>query len=397
MSLPTRTMSPGSRADTTFFRVRVRDTAVQAISEDLAILVSLDQASAGMHEGEVLQSGLIIFNSDVESGATANRRYFPVPLNKIAEEKAGSKIAANTVALGAVLGLLGYNFQTLQSLLEEFFGKTAAVGNIAAARAGYDYAQGHLEQGFAYRLGGLSSQARMLLTGNDAIALGAAAADCKFMAAYPMTPSTSIMEYLAERADRLGMVVMQPEDEISAVNMIMGASFAGVRSMTATSGSGFCLMVEGLGLAGITETPIVIVNSQRPGPAVGLPTRTEQGDLLFAVHAHHGDFPRAVLAPATVEEAFWMTIKAFNLADQYQIPVIMLNDHYLASSYNSVDPFDLSKVSLDRGLLYDIHRDGVPYRRHKITESGTIAARLSPAIPTRWWSRIRTNTMKPGT
>ena len=132
-------------------------------------------------------------------------------------------------------------------------------------------------------------------------------------------------------------MVVQPEDEIAAINMVIGAGYAGVRAMTATSGSGFCLMVEGLGLAGMTETPIVVVEGQRPGPAIGLPTRTEQGDLEFVLHAHHGDFPRAVLAPATVEDAFWLTIKAFNLAEKYQLPVIILTDHYLASSYATVE------------------------------------------------------------
>jgi 2-oxoglutarate ferredoxin oxidoreductase subunit alpha len=187
------------------------------------------------------------------------------------------------------------------------------------------------------------------------------------------------MEYMAQRGEKLGIVVVQPEDEIAAVNMIIGSSFAGVRSMTTTSGSGFCLMVEGLGMAGISETPIVIVNSQRPGPAVGLPTRTEQGDLLFAIHTHHGDFPRAVLAPASVEDAFWETVKAFNLADKYQIPVIILSDQYLSSSYKTVEKFDLDKVTIDRGLIYSaVNKSGsVEYRRHLITESG-ISPRAFP-------------------
>ncbi len=215
----------------------------------------------------------------------------------------------------------------------------------------------------------------MLITGNEAIALGAIAAGCKFMAAYPMTPATSIMEYMASKAKDFDLVVVQPEDEIAAINMIIGAAFAGVRAMTATSGSGFALMVEGLGLAGITETPIVAVVAQRPAPAVGLPTRTEQGDLQFVLTAAPGEFPRAILAPATVEDAFWLTVKAFNIADKYQLPVLLLTDQHLASSYTTVERFDASKVTIDRGLLFSGGESG--YRRHAITQSG-ISPRAFP-------------------
>jgi len=172
-----------------------------------------------------------------------------------------------------------------------------------------------------------------------------------------MTPASSIMEYMAAKSKDFDLVMVHVEDEIAAVNMAIGAAYAGVRAMTATSGSGLCLMVEGIGLAGITETPVVIIDAQRPGPAVGLPTRTEQGDLLFVLHAHHGDFPRAVLAPATIDDAFWLTVKAFNLAEKYQLPVIILTDQHLASSYATVDPFDLSQVTIDRGLLFSEKKD----------------------------------------
>jgi 2-oxoglutarate ferredoxin oxidoreductase subunit alpha len=198
------------------------------------------------------------------------------------------------------------------------------------------------------------------------------------MAAYPMTPVSSIMEYLAAKSKEFDLVMVHAEDEIAALNMAIGAAYAGVRAMTATSGSGFCLMVEGLGLAGITETPVVIVEGQRPGPAVGLPTRTEQGDLQFVLHAHHGDFPRSVLAPATIEDAFWVTVKAFNLAEKYQLPVLILTDQHLASSYATVDRFDLSRVTIDRGLLFSGNEaEQLEYKRHKITESG-ISPRAFP-------------------
>jgi 2-oxoglutarate ferredoxin oxidoreductase subunit alpha len=178
----------------------------------------------------------------------------------------------------------------------------------------------------------------------------------------------------------LELVMVHAEDEIAAINMAIGAAYAGVRAMTATSGSGLCLMVEGIGLAGITETPIVIIDAQRPGPAVGLPTRTEQGDLQFVLHAHHGDFPRAVLAPATIEDAFWVTVRAFNWAEKYQLPVIILTDQHLASSYSTVNQLDLSQVTIDRGMLFlEKEDDPLEYMRHRVTKSG-ISPRAFPGL-----------------
>ncbi|MDD5081868.1 MAG: 2-oxoacid:acceptor oxidoreductase subunit alpha, partial [Dehalococcoidales bacterium] len=247
-----------------------------------------------------------------------------------------------------------------------------------AAKAGYEYARQNFKGDFGHHLESIGGDKRMLLNGTDAIASGAIAAGCRFMAAYPMTPTTPILEYMAGRANDFGLAVIQPEDEIAAINMTIGAAYVGARAMTATSGSGFCLMVEGLGLAGITETPIVIVDGQRPGPAVGLPTRTEQGDLEFVIHAHHGDFPRAVLAPATMDDAFWLTVKAFNLAERYQTPVILLIDHYLATSYATVNPFNLALVNIDRGVLYtEKTEDPSEYKRHRITRTG-ISPRAFP-------------------
>ncbi|MFP3880228.1 MAG: 2-oxoacid:acceptor oxidoreductase subunit alpha, partial [Dehalococcoidia bacterium] len=264
--------------------------------------------------------------------------------------------------------------------MEEHFGEgEVADNNVAAAKAGYDHARAKHKGDFV-KIGPISDARRMLLTGNEAISLGAIAAGCKFMAAYPMTPASAIMEYLAAKSENVGLVMLHAEDEIAAVNTAIGAAYAGVRSITATSGSGLCLMVEGIGLAGITEIPVVIVDGQRPGPAVGLPTRTEQGDLQFVLHAHHGDFPRAVLAPTTIEDSFWVTVRAFNLAEKYQLPVIILTDQHLASSYATVDPFDLSQVTIDRGLLWsDKEADPSRYKRHEVTLSG-ISPRAFPGL-----------------
>ncbi len=360
-----------------FYRVRVKDSGVGAIAEQIDVLIALNKQSIDLHRRELAPDGILIFDGESMKDVTADKKLFSVPLDRLAEESAGHKIMANAVALGATLGLVRYDFETVGNILRVHFG-AGEIGesNVKAARAGYDYVQQNFKGDFNQILKLIGGVKRMLLNGNEAMALGAIAAGCKFMAAYPMTPTSSIMEYLAAKAKDFGLVVVQPEDEIAAINMIIGAGYAGVRAMTATSGGGFCLMVEGLGLAGMTETPIVVVEGQRVGPAIGLPTRTEQGDLEFILHSAHGEFPRAVLAPATVEDAFWLTIKAFNLAERYQLPVIVLTDQYLASSYATVDKFDLSGVNIDRGLFFSEKEPG-EYKRHLITDSG-ISPRAFP-------------------
>lgn len=362
-----------------FFRVRASDGEVGTFSEVLDILVAFNSESIELHQKELAGKGVVVFNGDKIKDIEVRDNFFTVPMEQLAEESAKNKLMSNTVALGVVLGLAGYDLKILDGVLLKHFGAgDAGKANVAAAKSGYEYARSNFKGSFGQALVPVGESRKMLLTGNEAIALGAIAAGCKFVSAYPMTPATSILEYMAGKADDLGMVVVQPEDEISAVNMTIGASYAGVRAMTATSGSGFCLMAEGLGLAGMTETPLVVVNAQRPGPAIGLPTRTEQGDLQFILHAHHGDFPRAVLAPGTVTEAFWLTVKAFNLAEKYQLPVIILTDEHLASSYATIDRFDLSKVNIDRGLLFSAEEGGKPeYKRYRMTASG-ISPRAFP-------------------
>jgi 2-oxoglutarate ferredoxin oxidoreductase subunit alpha len=364
-----------------FFRVRVSDDKVDAIAEEVDIMIALNMDSIELHQPEVVTKGIIIFDGEKIKGVSGNNgSLLSIPLEKLAEEKAGDKLMINTVALGAALSLVNYDLNTLNEILVDRFGK-GKVGdrNIAAAKAGYDYVQSEHKGNFR-RIKPLSEAKRMLLTGNEAISLGAIAAGCKFMAAYPMTPASSIMEYMAAKSRAMDLVMVHAEDEIAAINMAIGAAYAGVRAMTATSGSGLCLMVEGIGLAGITETPVVIIDGQRPGPAVGLPTRTEQGDLQFVLHAHHGDFPRAVLAPATIEDAFWATVNAFNWAEKYQLPVIILTDQHLASSHATVDPLDLSQVTVDRGMLFSEKEDDpLEYMRHRVTKSG-ISPRAFPGL-----------------
>jgi 2-oxoglutarate ferredoxin oxidoreductase subunit alpha len=216
------------------------------------------------------------------------------------------------------------------------------------------------------------------MNGNQAIAMGALSAGLKFCSFYPMTPATSIVLNLTAQARRMGLVVEQAEDEIAAINMAIGASFAGVPSMTATSGGGFALMTEGVSLAGMSETPVLIVVAQRPGPATGLPTRTEQADLELVLYAGHGEFPRAIFTPGTVEECFWLTRKSFEVAAKFQGPVFLLTDQFLADSSRAVTPFDLDNLEpIDPGLETDA--SSLPYSRYAMTPSG-VSPRLPPGM-----------------
>jgi len=365
-----------------FYRVRAADWEVMAFSEPLDVLVAIDQNTFDLHHREVKEDGVIIFDSDKLKPKGSKHNLLGIPLEKLAEEKARNKVMANSVAAGAAVSVGGYDFALLAQVLKDQFGgkKEVAEANVRAARAGYDAAVAQNPKAVRTPIKPVTKGRKMmLLNANEALALGAMAAGLKFIAAYPMTPTSSIMEYIADKGRKYNIVAIQPEDEIAAINMAVGAGFAGVRAMTVTSGDGFALMTEGLGLAGITETPVVIVLGQRPGPAVGLPTRTEQGELGFAIHSGSGEFPRFVLAPGTIGDAFDAAVRAFNLAEKYQAPVIILTDHYLASSYQTVPRFDLGEVKVDRGELVSEAKAAklTRYKRHLITESG-ISPRLIP-------------------
>jgi 2-oxoglutarate ferredoxin oxidoreductase subunit alpha len=365
-----------------FFRVRASDSELLSLSEKLDVLIAIDQNTVESHHQEVKEDGVTIFDHDKLKTEGKKVNSLSIRLEKIAEQITSNKLMANSVAIGAAIAVGGYKFELLNEVIKGQFahlGKELVDSNVKAARAGYDHAIKSNPEFVREPIKPDKSNHKMLLTGNEAIALGAMAAGCKFISAYPMTPASSIMEYMAEKESKFNIIVLQPEDEIAAINMAVGAGFAGVRAMTATSGDGFALMTEGYGLAGCTETPVVIVIAQRAGPAVGLPTRTEQGELGFAIYGGSGEFPRAVLAPCTIEDAFYTTVKAFNLAERYQIPVVILTDQHLASSYQTVDKFDLHKVKIDRGeLISDKEaKKMTEYKRHKFTDSG-ISPRVIP-------------------
>jgi 2-oxoglutarate ferredoxin oxidoreductase subunit alpha len=364
-----------------FFRVRASDREVLALSEDLDLLIALNRETIDLHKSELKPDGMIIHDREQTKFEDHCTACLDVPLNRLAMQAAQNKLMVNTVAVGAALGLIEYKSAFLESALKKAFAKAGdkiVADNIRAALAGFDFARQHPSGQQLKPIDG--APRRMLLNGNESLSVGMLAGGCKFVAGYPMTPSSSILEYIAGKSTRCNVVMVHVEDEIAAINMAIGASYAGVRSMVATSGGGFALMVEGLALAGMTETPVVIVLGQRPGPATGLPTRTEQGELWFALHAGHGEFPRAVLAPATVAEAFVIAVKALNLAEKYQTPVLILTDHHLASSYNTVPKFDLKQVKIERGALLSDEEVSrlTDYRRHQVTDSG-VSPRALPS------------------
>lgn len=356
-----------------FYQIRLSDNPLAASRNSIDILVALDRESITRHAHELTPDGRIIHDASGLKFKSTEPAFLDIPFEKFALEQGGDAIMANTVATGAVLGLLGMEADLLLALIADTFkpkGDTVVLANTSAAQAGYHYAREHCA-GCSFSVATVTVKRRMLIGGIEAIALGALASGCKFYAAYPMTPSTGIMNYLASKEKEYGLVVEQAEDEIAAINMALGASYAGIRAMTGTSGGGFALMVEGLSLAGMTETPLVIAMGQRPGPATGLPTRTEQGDLWFLVSAGHGEFPRIIFAPGSPRQAFYLTNKAFDLAEKYQIPVFILFDTYLADCQWTFDRFALEQLSCrDYRLRGDAFKNQKNYQRYAYTETG---------------------------
>jgi 2-oxoglutarate ferredoxin oxidoreductase subunit alpha len=356
-----------------FYQIRVATGPVASSLDRIDIVVALDRASIELHGSELSERGIVLYDSEDLKESFEGRSFVDIPFKKLARERGGSPVMANTVATGAVLGMLGMETSTLEGLLKETFrkkGDEIVHGNIEAARAGHRFAKESCP-GCALEPARPDGGPKVLINGVEAIAAGAIISGCKFYAAYPMTPSTGILNFLAAHAEGHGLVVEQAEDEIAAINLALGASFAGVRAMTGSSGGGFALMVEGLSLAGMTETPVVIAEGQRPGPATGFPTRTEQGDLLFILHAGHGEFPRVVFAPGSPAEAIRLTNKAFDLAEKYQVPAFVLFDQYLADSqwtYDSLETDGL--VQKDYRLRGGDFRALSQYRRHAFTETG---------------------------
>jgi 2-oxoglutarate ferredoxin oxidoreductase subunit alpha len=360
-----------------FFQIRLADHPVRASRGGVDLLVALDVTSLEQHAGELTAMARVVYDSETLKRKEGDTRFLDVPFQRLALEAGGSKVMASVVATGAVLGMLGLELEILDPILQGAFagkGEEVVDANRRSARAGYEQA-GKTCMNCPFTLSP-KGPPLTLVDGTQAIALGALASDCRFYAGYPMTPATGIMQFLAGKQREYPLVVEQAEDEIAAINMALGASYAGVRAMTGTSGGGFALMVEGLSLAAMTETPIVIVLAQRPGPATGLPTRTEQADLNFALYTAHGEFPRLLFAPGTPKQAAQLTRKAFQMAEAFQLPAIILTDQYLADCQWTYETFNLGSTP-PRDYRLHAMKDGEPYRRYAITKTG-----ISPlAVP----------------
>ncbi len=357
-----------------YFLIRTGPQEIHSPGEEIDLLVALNQESVSLRQEELSESALVIVNREHSQGLDLN--HLAVPFAELAEKP----ISQNVVALGCIAALLGLKQDIVSGLIQETLGKhhqELLEENLEALAQGFEWAQ--KQQAEFPALPKAKHQAsRLTLSGNQAIGLGALAAGVNFCSFYPMTPSTGVALNLAAQMEHLGIVAEQAEDEIAAVNMAIGASFCGARSLVPTSGGGFALMSEGISLAGMTETPLVIVLAQRPGPATGLPTRTEQGDLNLALYSGHGEFPRAVLAPGTPEECFHLTYQALNLAEKAQSPVIVLTDQYLADSYRAVEPFDLEALPLLERPLLEAESPS-DYARFAWSESG-VSPRALPGF-----------------
>ena len=351
-----------------FTQIRFGDEPIYSHEESLDLILALDENTVNFHKNRLKNGGIIILDESIKVENSDN--LLKLPLKKTAISL-GIPKGFTSVAAGAILKYFSF-YGDFENLFSKKLDEKVRNLNIAAIKSGYTM----VNSKYSLKSNDLSNH--ILINGNDAIALGAISGGLDFYSAYPMTPATSIMTYLAKKQVEVGLIVDQAEDEISAINMAIGASYAGARSMTGSSGGGFSLMVEALGLAGITETPLVVVDSQRPGPATGLPTRTEQSDLSFILTASHGEFPRIVVAPRNAEDAFYKTTKALNIADKYQTVVLLLTDQYLADSTLTIPKYDLNKVTIDRYISDGnyLSKDE-EYKRYKVTESG-ISPRLIP-------------------
>lgn len=357
-----------------FYQIRFSDKEISALKDGIDILVALDRNTIDIHSSTVKDEGIIIYDADYIKETFDEHRFLHIPFEKIAIESGGSKIISNTVATSAVMGMFNLDLAVFDRIVRSMLKKKGPEiidRNIASAKAGYDYAAHHCNRCDMLQPTKPSQKSLMLINGTQGIGLGALMSGCKFYSAYPMTPSTGVMTFIASKAQDYGIVVEQVEDEIAAINMALGASFAGVRAMTGSSGGGFALMVEGLSLAGMTETPIVIAEVQRPGPATGFPTRTEQGDLMFVLYSGHGEFPRVIFAPGTPEQAFYLTNKAFELAEKYQIPAFIQSDQYLSDSEWTFEQFETEHLMYhDYRLRADALEKMAEYKRYAYTETG---------------------------
>ncbi len=379
----------------TNYTIRARDRPVMARKDHVDVLLALDEEAVSLHGDELPSEGVLIYDSSLGKGPQDWRRkdvhLYQVPLKTLAVDNLGgsrAEIFKNTVSLGVLSHLFSIDEEVVQAVTaEEFSRKGAEIvdKNRQAISLGSDYARENLEKTDPYVIEGRPREDRILVMGDWAIGYGALVAGCRFYAGYPITPTTEILEWMADHMPEYNGAVVQVEDEIAAITMAIGAAYAGLRSMTGTSGPGASLMAEAMSLAGISEIPVVLVHGQRAGPSTGLPTKTEQSDLQHALFGSHGDFPRIVLTPGSVEEAFYLTVEAFNLAEMFQCPVILLTEQAICQNKQTVPRFDLTRVNVERGKLLtkavevQVAANGGTFKRYLLTGDG-VSPRSIPSM-----------------
>ncbi|MCE5258023.1 MAG: 2-oxoacid:acceptor oxidoreductase subunit alpha [Chloroflexi bacterium] len=370
-----------------FFTIRVSEKPVYAVQDGIQVLIALNAETVARHIEHLVPGGAVIIDKgiafDMSLLAGRDIRLLQAPLAEIARAE-GDEVMVNTAGLAVMAGLTEFDLEYVIGVIADGFGKKGTgiiEANHRVAAAAHAWVREH-HPDFPWRIQAQAAPKRLTVNANQAFALGALMAGCKFVAGYPMTPTTPVLEYMAQHADVWGLVMKQAESEVAAINMVVGAANAGVRAMTATSGGGFDLMTEGLSLAAMMESPVVVFLGQRPGPATGLPTRSNQADLNLALYAGHGEFSRIVLSPHTIPEFYSCGIRAFNLAEKYQCPVLVLSDHLISSSYQTVEAadIDLDNLTIDRGkLLSPAQVDAMPnYKRFALTDDG-VSPRAIPA------------------
>lgn len=374
-----------------FFTLRAARQPLHSIADPVHLLLALDMETVRRHIDDMVEGSAVVYDSKDELPEALQRpgvQFIPVPLGKLAREVGGNEIMRNTLALGLAANLLGFDLSFVEGIARDNFakkGEAVIESNLRVIAEGARLAEPY-KADYPFRLEPVPGQPkRVLLNGTQAFSFGALAGGCNFVSGYPMTPGSAVLVWFAQHGERYGVIAKHVEDEIAALNMAIGAAVMGARALVPTSGGGYALMVEATGFAGISETPVVIYNAQRPGPATGLPTRTAQADLLFMIHAAQDEFPRMVLAPGSLEEAFYLGWHAFNVAERYQTPVMVLSDQFLADSFRSIEPsaLDFEAVTHERGaLLSDADLDALTerYKRYAITESG-VSPRALPGHP----------------
>jgi 2-oxoglutarate/2-oxoacid ferredoxin oxidoreductase subunit alpha len=376
------------RGGNNYLRLRIDKKRRDAHSEEVDIMIALDKKTVEEHVNEMNDGGVILYDSaSIDLGEnfdSGKGKLIGVDLKKIATEELGNPLMENIISLGIVCGLVDFDVSLIKKVLGKIFAKKSAEIislNEKAADIGYEMASEKWAKDFPIKMPKGEGKNEMFITGNEAFSMGAIKAGCKYVGEYPMTPSSSILHFMAKWAEKYGIVVKQTEDEISACLSCIGAGYTGVRAMTGTSGGGYALMTESIGLAGMNEVPIVVGMVMRPGPATGLPTRGDQGDLRQVIHGAQGDPLKIVLLPGDVEECFKMGFEAFNLAEKYQMPVIVCYERHLGESFYTIPAFDEKGLKVDRGKVLkggDI-KEGEDYKRYLLTEDG-VSSRAIPGV-----------------